>query len=441
MRTMTNRRRMRVFALAGAVTLTACTTTQVRTEQACLNPVHDGAGPTSFLDRFWSWAFGPACGDSDFYAGLAAFERQDFAAARDIWQQQADSGFARSQFHLAALYGNGWPGTEPDPVRAKRLFAAAVIQGYNSGYYSLVKTEGLRASKSDPWYVAVARAPAQARMNKLAADDVARPPTDARLDAPVRAADTIAVPNARPQPKPELDVFEAAALTEKSGGPSLIIPIPDDTAKLEPTPDEPHAPTLASVPTAPEPVLRPSEIVPFETGMTAYMRANYRDALRHWTTLAETGDARAQTWIGIMHDNGQGVPRDHRKAVGWYRRAADQGYAEAQFSLGVSHDKGLGVVENHTVAAEWYQRAAEQGHTDAQFRLGLMYLNGRGVDPDLRLAHVWFSFAAAAGDTIAQESKDLLALGMTPTEIVEAEALADSWQRRITAAGPNLTGS
>jgi len=35
-----------------------------------------------------------------------------------------------------------------------------------------------------------------------------------------------------------------------------------------------------------------------------------------------------------MYDRGQGVPKDYKEAVKWYRLAAEQGVPKAQFSLG-----------------------------------------------------------------------------------------------------------
>ena len=39
---------------------------------------------------------------------------------------------------------------------------------------------------------------------------------------------------------------------------------------------------------------------------------------------------------------GEGVPKDDREAVGWWRKAAEQGHAVAQFSLGSMYDLGRG---------------------------------------------------------------------------------------------------
>ena len=38
---------------------------------------------------------------------------------------------------------------------------------------------------------------------------------------------------------------------------------------------------------------------------------------------AEQGDAEAQFNLGILYDNGQGVPQDDAEALKWYRKAGD----------------------------------------------------------------------------------------------------------------------
>ena len=72
----------------------------------------------------------------------------------------------------------------------------------------------------------------------------------------------------------------------------------------------------------------------FDKGLTAAQSGDYATALREWTPLAEQGNAAAQTNLGVMYDNGQGVPQDYAAAVRWYRLAAEQGYAAAQSNLG-----------------------------------------------------------------------------------------------------------
>ena len=69
---------------------------------------------------------------------------------------------------------------------------------------------------------------------------------------------------------------------------------------------------------------------PGEDAMAAYARGDYATALRLLRPLAEQGDAQAQYNLGVLYDNGQGVPKNDAEAMKWYRMAADQGEAEAR---------------------------------------------------------------------------------------------------------------
>ena len=50
------------------------------------------------------------------------------------------------------------------------------------------------------------------------------------------------------------------------------------------------------------------------------------------------------------------------KAVKWFRRAAEQGYTSAQNNLGVMYDEGTGVPEDDVEAYAWFNIAAAQGN-------------------------------------------------------------------------------
>ena len=56
--------------------------------------------------------------------------------------------------------------------------------------------------------------------------------------------------------------------------------------------------------------------------LTSYQRGDYATALQEWRPLAEQGDADAQTLIGMMYNEGLGVPKNDAEAVKWYRKAA-----------------------------------------------------------------------------------------------------------------------
>ena len=44
-------------------------------------------------------------------------------------------------------------------------------------------------------------------------------------------------------------------------------------------------------------------------------------------SVAEQGDATAQSSLGYMYATGEGVPQNDAEAVRWYRMAAEQGFA------------------------------------------------------------------------------------------------------------------
>ena len=56
--------------------------------------------------------------------------------------------------------------------------------------------------------------------------------------------------------------------------------------------------------------------------------------------LAEGGDKIAQYNLGVMYENGRGVPQDYKEAVKWYTKCAEQGAADAQYNLGVMYANG-----------------------------------------------------------------------------------------------------
>ena len=92
----------------------------------------------------------------------------------------------------------------------------------------------------------------------------------------------------------------------------------------------------------------------------AYDRQDYAEAVRLCRPLAEYGDARAQTSLGGMYYNGQGVQRDYAEAAKWVRKAAEQDYAPAQADLGVMYWNGQGVPQDAVLAYMWLYMAAAQ---------------------------------------------------------------------------------
>src|SRR6266566_6235755 len=68
--------------------------------------------------------------------------------------------------------------------------------------------------------------------------------------------------------------------------------------------------------------------------------AQAQESLEVLQKRAEKGSPEAQTVLGTIYRNGQGVRQDLGEAVRWFRQAAAQGYAEAENSLGFLYDYG-----------------------------------------------------------------------------------------------------
>jgi hypothetical protein len=170
-----------------------------------------------------------------------------------------------------------------------------------------------------------------------------------------------------------------------------------------------------------------------DAASTAYQKGNYTTALKIAQPLAEGGDPRAQSLVGLIYYRGRDVRQDDAEAMRWFNLAAERGDAPAQFNLGVMFDEGRGVPQDPAAAERWYRRAAEQGHAQAQYNLGLS-LAGRDDNVN---AHMWFNLAAARfpqadvrARSAATRNRDVVAAKMTPEQIAEAQKLATDWRQK-----------
>ena len=107
----------------------------------------------------------------------------------------------------------------------------------------------------------------------------------------------------------------------------------------------------------------------FDKGASAYKRGDFETALAVFRPLAENGDAKTQSILGLMYSYGEGVPVDHRESARWYRRAAEQGSSVAQYNLGMFYLEGQGVSQNTDEAIKWLTKSADGGHFRARSEL------------------------------------------------------------------------
>ena len=172
---------------------------------------------------------------------------------------------------------------------------------------------------------------------------------------------------------------------------------------------------------------------PLEDASAAYQRGDYATALQLIQPLAAQGNAAAQTFLGLMHQSGLGVPKDYDEAVTWYRKAADQGDALGQTNLGLMYEEGRGVPQDYQQAVAWYRKAADQNLAEAQTSLGFMYEEGRGVPQDYQQAVAWYRKAADQNYARAQTNLGVMYEGGRGVPQDYQQAVA--WYRKAADQG------
>ena len=163
-----------------------------------------------------------------------------------------------------------------------------------------------------------------------------------------------------------------------------------------------------------------------KSGKRAYERKNYATALKELTPLAQKGNSEAQSILGKMYWNGQGVPKDTDQAIKWFKASAAQGDANAQFYLGSFY---LLPHTNIAEGAKWLRLSAEQGNQDAQWLLGKAYLQGdKDLPRDPVQAEMWLQLAATNNLEFYQNALREAERQMNANQIAEGKALAAAWK-------------
>lgn len=131
---------------------------------------------------------------------------------------------------------------------------------------------------------------------------------------------------------------------------------------------------------------------------------NEKEAVKWYRKAAEQGQADAQNNLAICYETGKGVLKDEKEAVKWYRKAAEQGDPTSQTNLGLVYHYGKGALKDEKEAVKWYRKAAEQNFANAQFNLGWMYEKGKGTLKQPQEALKWYHKAAEQGHADAQNN-------------------------------------
>ena len=161
------------------------------------------------------------------------------------------------------------------------------------------------------------------------------------------------------------------------------------------------------------------------------MPRNTKKAFELLTLAAKQNDSDAQFDLAIMYSEGDGIAKDLVQAFLLTEKSANKGLASAQFNLGVMYYHGDGVSHNKLKAARWYQKAANQNYALAQFNLALMYYDGEGLEKSVEKSYIWNTIASYNGYAAATKSRDMDAHKLSKTQIYKAHDKADELYRKI----------
>ncbi|MFP4476298.1 MAG: tetratricopeptide repeat protein [Desulfatibacillaceae bacterium] len=107
-----------------------------------------------------------------------------------------------------------------------------------------------------------------------------------------------------------------------------------------------------------------------------------------------------------------------------YKQNAARGDPEAQLNLGMMYENGQGVPKNRLEASRWYEKAAEREHPGALARLGILHANGQGVKKDLVYAYSLFLRAEKAGHPTASKLQEQIVDRLSDEEKSQAFRMA-----------------
>ncbi|GJL81875.1 MAG: hypothetical protein DHS20C01_15090 [marine bacterium B5-7] len=152
----------------------------------------------------------------------------------------------------------------------------------------------------------------------------------------------------------------------------------------------------------------------FDDGVAAFESMDYERAAKIWEPLATSGHVLSQYNMGLLYEEGLGVPKDPDLSFFWYRLAALNGHDTAQYNLGGLYFRGIGVEQSIDQAIYWWRKSADAGNVDAMFNLGVVLSEYPGDAASRQMAAVRLKQAYDLGHPRA--GAVLESLGVAPSE-------------------------
>ncbi|MCX6928749.1 MAG: ankyrin repeat domain-containing protein [Verrucomicrobia bacterium] len=116
----------------------------------------------------------------------------------------------------------------------------------------------------------------------------------------------------------------------------------------------------------------------------------------------------------------QDAAADKTKAVKVIGKVAAHGHAGAQYCMAMIYERGNGVPKDFKTALNWYRQSATNGLPEAALALGNYYTEGLEVEKDAAEAFVWYSVAVAEGNRLAEALRKGARSKLTDEQFAEA---------------------
>ncbi|MCX2983315.1 sel1 repeat family protein [Halieaceae bacterium IMCC14734] len=317
---------------------------------------------------------------------------QSHATALEYFVQSAAGGSSRGRHLLGMAYYNGY-GVDKNLQRAFTNIEQAAQTGFPAAMYAVgymsAYGQGTKESRYTAlnWLRKAARAD-HARAKKLAAQLYYEDPAQALKDD-------------------EYESWLVQSATEGDAHSQYLLGWLYESGRDQ-KPDEYHVYSLNWYRKAAAQGYVDAQLA---CGRLYLVQKNYDKALSFYESAVEQKNGRAAWQMGELYFEGRGhsgmsagIPRDIKRATGYYEAAADQGIALGLVRLAMAYISGHQVAKDVSRAALYMSRAAEMGDPEAQRALGSMYMEGTGVPKNTARGFQWLEKAADQGESVAQFS-------------------------------------
>jgi len=142
----------------------------------------------------------------------------------------------------------------------------------------------------------------------------------------------------------------------------------------------------------------------FEIAEIKRKEEDWIEAKRYYEIAADSDygwGCNAENILGIIYQNGYGVPIDYNRAIDWYTKAVAHGSAASALNLADIYALGIGVRQDYAKAIALYRKAIVMDLLQfevigkAAYRLGVIYIDGKGVKKDTSEGIKWLQKSAA----------------------------------------------